>query len=417
MILRRLFVLPAVLALLAQAPLAVADPDADWQSGHAAFAAGEFGAALEYFTHARDFGMDGPAVRYNIAVCQYELGDYDAARQSFEYIAGQFPKMRGLAEYNAGLAERRLGNPVAAQRRFIDAWHHSDDHKVRALAASQLTELGREQPSDWHAMVSLNAGHDDNVALRDSLGLPAGVSSGSPLVDVFATLDAPLPGGYGLALDSSLYAVHYPDANDFDQAELRAGLAHLADVDRWRIRSGLYLVAGTLGGSSFNEELNADLRLTHFTTDAVSLEFRLRYDEIRAAASRFESIEGRRSRIDFRYRWQRMPHYLVLRAGVEENDRLDPGVSPSRQGAQASYYIRLNNAWELEAMAGFRRSDYDDIPLPRREDQTWLTIGGSYDLRQNWRFNVRYQYSDNDSSDPEFSYDRNQVTVGMQYLF
>jgi hypothetical protein len=416
MILRSLFVLLAVLALLAQAPQAAASPDADWQSGRAAFAAGDFAAALEFFTHARDLGITGPAVHYNIGVSQYELGDYKAARQTFEYIASQFPKMRGLAEYNVGLAERRLGNPVAAQRRFVDAWHHSDDPKVRALAASQLTDLKREQPSDLHAMISINAGHDDNVALRDSLGLPAGVSSESPLADVFATLNAPLPGGYGLALDGSLYAIYYPDASDYDQAELRAGLAHLADVHRWRFRSGLYLAAGTLGGSSFNEELNADFRLTHFTTDTVSLEIRLRYDEIRAAPM-FEGIEGRRSRLDLRYRWQRMPHYLLLRAGVEDNDRRDPGVSPSRQGVQAGYYVRLNNAWELETMAGFRRSDYDDIPVPRREDQTWLTLGGSYDLRQNWRFSVRYQYSDNDSSDPEFSYDRNQVTVGMQYLF
>jgi hypothetical protein len=417
MMCRSLFVHLAVLALLAHAPGARASLDADWQSGRDAFAAGDFAAALEFFTHARDMGMDGPAVHYNIGVSQYELGNFSAARETFAQIANRFPQMRGLAAYNVGLAERRLDNPAAAQRRFVEAWHQSADPKVRALAAAQLKELGRVQRSGWHAAASINAGHDDNVALRDSAGLPAGVSTESPMVDLFATINAPLPGGHGLSVDGGLYAVYYPDAPDFDQAELRAGFTHLADLARWRIRSGLYAVAGTLGGSSFNEELNADIRLTHFTSDTVSVEIRLRYDDIRAASTAFTGIDGSRSRLELRYRWQRMPHYLVVRAGLEDNDRMDAGVSPTRRGLQASYYVRLSGTWELETMAGFRQSDYDDILVPRREDRTWLAIGGGYDLGQNWRFNVRYQYSDNDSSDPAFSYDRNQVTIGIDYLF
>ena len=106
-------------------PGAEADPGTEWKSGSAAFASGNYADALSYFESARDGGLDSPAVHYNIAVCQYSLNDYAAARETFQLIARRFPSMQGLAEYNVGLAERRLGNEVAAQRQFVNAYRHS----------------------------------------------------------------------------------------------------------------------------------------------------------------------------------------------------------------------------------------------------------------------------------------------------
>ena len=119
MTLRRRIALLAVLWLGAYAPAAMASPDADWASGKSAFASGDIASALVFFESARDQGIEGPAVHYNIAVCQYELGDYAAARDTFRYIALQFPAMLGLAEYNVGLTEQRLGNTVANRLRVF----------------------------------------------------------------------------------------------------------------------------------------------------------------------------------------------------------------------------------------------------------------------------------------------------------
>ena len=417
MTLRSAVMLLALTLLMAQAPQVAADAPADWQAGQDAFASGDVASALVFFTSARDQGMAGPAVHYNIAVCQYELGDYMAARDTFAMIAVRFPKMRGLADYNVGLAERRLGNQTAAQRHFIAAWHASNDPKVRALAASQLTEIERDSPNDRFGAVSVNLGHDDNVALRDRLGLPAGTSAGSPMADVFAMLNIPLSAVADLSFDGAMYAVTYPDADEYNQAELRAGVLYAHNVSDWKFQAGLHLVSGSLDGSRFNDELNADIRASFFASDAASLELRLRYDEIRGARTAFEGIDGSRIRADLRYRWYRLPHYLVFLGGIESNDRRDAAVSPDRQRLQARYYYQLGDRWEIETEASYRSSDYDDTAVSRDEDLKTVALGASYDLNDNWTLSLRYRYSENDASDPLYTYERNQVTIGIRYLF
>jgi len=412
--------LPALLAALLLVLLtggAAANSSTDWESGGAAFASGQYDAALSYFEAARDSGLGGPAVHYNIAVCQYSLGDYVAARETFQLIARRFPTMQGLAEYNVGLSERRLGNLNAAQRHFVSAYRHSGDEKIKALAVSQLTELEREQRPAWYGLVGVQVGHDDNVALRDSLGLPAGVSADSPLADLFATLRGPLAGVGGLELDSSLYAVTYPDADEYDQVEIRIGALYTFDRGDWRLRGGIYGAAGTLAGSSFNREVNLDLRSIRYLGEDATFELRLRRDEISSAKALFDGIEGSRSRLELGYRWHSVDQILAVRLGVEENDRLDAGVSPSRQQIRADHSYQISDSWGLESAAAYRSSDYDDVTLPRTEDLLSLAVGVVYVTGSNWRFSGRYQYSTNDSTDPTYSYDRNQLTVGFQRLF
>ena len=413
--LKKLPALVAILSLVTSTASVAAAPDTAWEMGSEAFAAEQYEKALRYFEDARDAGLGGPAVLYIIAVCQYSMGDYSAARRTFQLIARQFPSVRGLAEYNVGLAERRLGNPNAAQRRFVAAYRHSSDEKVRALAVGQLTELEREQRPDWYGLVGVQLGHDDNVALRDSLGLPAGVSSDSPMADLFATLRGPLAGDF--ELDASLYAVTYSDADEFDQVELRVGALYTFDRGAWRHRGGLYGATGTLGGSSFNREANLDLRSTRYLGDDVRFEVRLRYDEIKSAQLLFDGIEGSRSRVDLGYRWTGIGHSLAVRLGLEDNDRLDPGVSPSRQRIQATYGYQVTDHWVLESTAYFRISDYDDLALPRTEDLFSVSVQVAYETGSNWQFSGRYQYSNNHSSDPIYSYDRNVLTIGFQRLF
>ena len=417
MTLRSAIMLLTLAFLLSQAPQAAADASADWQAGQDAFAAGDVASALVFFVSARDQGMAGPAVHYNIAVCQYELGDYAAARDTFAMIGERFPKMRGLAEYNVGLAERRLGNMEAAQRHFIAAWDESEDPKVRALAASQLTDVERDTPESSFGMVSFSGGYDDNVALRDSLGLPAGTSGESPFADLYAMLNIPSSAVEGLSFDGAVYAISYPDADEFNQAEVRAGLFYERDAGDWRFRAGLHVVTGTLDGSRFNEELNTDFRATWYGSRSSSLELRLRYDEIRGTETLFNGIDGTRTRLDARYRWNRLPHYLVVRAGHEDNDRSDVGISPSRQRLHVDYYYQLNDRWEIEAGASYRVSDYDDLTVLRDENLSAAAIGANFEINDDWLLGLHYRYSENDSSDPTFSYERNQFTIGVRYLF
>ena len=277
MVLRRLLVLVVLTCGASFAPPAVADVAQDWASGQAAFAAGDLESALLYFQMARDAGQQGPAVHYNIAVCQFELGRYEESRETFRQIGNSYPKMRGLAEYNMGLAERRLGHDGAARQHFLRAWDLSpDDEKLRSLSAAMVEELEPEEVSDWYGAVALRLGHDDNVALRDSLGLPAGTTAESPMADVFMSLTGSPTALRGLMVDASAYLVAYTDADDFDQSEFRLGGLYAWSPRDWWIETGAHLVYGTLGGSGFEREIALSARAIRDLSDESSIDVLLR---------------------------------------------------------------------------------------------------------------------------------------------
>jgi tetratricopeptide (TPR) repeat protein len=418
MVFRRLTVLAALLLLHAIALPAAADPAGDWASGQQAFAAGDYESALVYFEMARDAGQDGVAVHYNIAVCQFKLARFDDAGTTFRYIADNFPKMRGLAEYNLGLIERRRGNAAAARQHFIRAWDLSgDDETLQTLAAAMLQELEPPERLDWYGAVALRAGHDDNVALRDSLGLPAGVTAESSMADLFLSAGVNPPGFGGLWFDGSVYAIAYPDADDFDQSEFRVGGLYAWRPGDWRFETSAHFVYGTLGGSGFEREIALGARAVRYVGDDSALDLHYRYDDIDEDDPLFAGIAGSRQRIDLRYRWYRDNHTVIVRLGAESNDRLDPGVSPSRARFQADYRYEPSDGWGFEAGFGFRASDYDDLEVARSEDLTTISAALTRRVADVWLFALQYQYSENDSNDPVFSYERNLVTLGVLRTF
>jgi len=420
MVLRRITALAALLLCHAFAPPAIADVAEDWASGQQAFAAGDFESALLFFEIARDGGQEGVAVHYNIAVCQFKLSRFDDARNTFRYIADNYPRMEGLAEYNLGLVERQLGNTRSAQEHFIRAWELSpDDDKIRALAIAMLDDIvpPEEEPRKWFGSFGLRAGHDDNVALRDSLGLPAGVTAESPMADLFVALrGSPVFVG-GFMFDASAYAVAYTDADDFDQSEFRLGGLYVWRPGDWRLEGSAHYVYGTLGGSGFEREIALGARAVRYLGDEAALDVQYRYDDIEEDDPLFAGIAGTRQRIDLRYRWYRGNHTVILRLGAENNDRLDAGVSPSRSRVQADYRYQPDDGWGFEAGFGFRASDYDDLETPRSEDLTSVSAALTRTVAEVWMFALQYQYSENDSSDPEFSYERNLITLGVLRTF
>ena len=420
MVLRRLSALAALLLYYAFAPLAVAGVTEDWASGQQAFAAGDYQSALLYFEMARDAGQPGVAVHYNIAVCQFKLERFDDARATFRYIADNYPQMQGLAVYNLGLVERRLGNTRAAQEHFIRAWELSpDDEKIRALAIAMLEDSAppAEEPKRWFGSFGLRAGHDDNVALRDSLGLPAGVTAESPMADLFVALRGSPAFLGGFMLDASAYAVAYPDADDFDQSEFRLGGLYVWRPGDWRLEGSAHFVYGTLGGSGFEREIALGARAVRYLGDEAALDLQYHYDDIEEDDPLFAGIAGTRQRVDLRYRWYRDNHTVILRVGAENNDRLDAGVSPSRTRLQADYRYQPSDGWGFEAGFGVRNSDYDDLETPRTEDLTSISAAITRTVDEVWLFALQYQYSENDSNDPVFSYDRTVITLGVLRTF
>ena len=90
---QRTFLVVVVCQFMASHALAQTD---HWAAGAGAFESSDYQTALNHFISARDGGLEGPAVHYNIAVSQFKLGRFDDAAETFRLIADRYPQMEGL---------------------------------------------------------------------------------------------------------------------------------------------------------------------------------------------------------------------------------------------------------------------------------------------------------------------------------
>jgi hypothetical protein len=419
-IVARLTAAAYVVCLTLASSIALSRDNTTWDAGLAAFGIGEFSTALAQFEMALAEGQSGPAVHYNIGVCQFQMGQYDAAETTFGRISHEYPKMRGLAEYNLGLVAFERDQWRAAQRHFLAAYHLSpEDEDLRILASTMLrrTESNFGSPSSWTGTVGANAGYDDNIVLRDEIGVPANLATDSSLMDLFGSVRGPVGASSRLYVDANAYLISYFDNNDFDQSEVTVGVSYYWQQNDWRSRLGANIGYSTFGGDAFDNSRNIDARLTRNLSPASSLRFRYQYTDINAADSINSGIDGSQQRMEIRYRWYQESRRFDATYLFETNDRSDPGISATRNRLRLSYQYSLNSAWTANLGGDFRASRYSDLMQPRTEDLVSLKAGVSRSFRSGWRLLAQYQHASNSSTDDTFSYTRNQISIGMLKIF
>lgn len=400
--------------------IALGNDDAAWDAGLLAFQKGEYSTALSAFETALASGQTGPAVHYNIGVCQFQTGQYDDAAETFTLISLKYPKMRALAEYNRGLVAHKQDRLPAAKQHFLLSYRLSaDDEKLRILASTMLRRIepGTRRPAGWVGVLSVATGYDDNIVLRDDVGLPINTSTASSFLDSFATIGGPIPGLGGVNFDGSAYLISYLDNEDFDQGGLNAGLSYHWTGEEWHARIGANAGHSTFGGDSFDDSLNFDARLVRTLSVHSSIEFRYRFADISATDPVYAGIDGSRQRLEISYRWDQNGTRLEIAYVAENNDRDDPGVSADRDRFRLSYRYDLNAVWAAELGGDFRVSRYSDLTPERTEDRVILKAGISRSFHSGWRALAQYQHSTNSSTDDTYSYTRNMVSLGLLKIF
>jgi len=402
--------------LLAMRAAAGSDP---WTAGLDAFGSGEYLAALGHFKATQDAGQAGPAVHYNIAVCQFELERYEEADASFRFIADRFDEMRPLALYNRGLVAVEQGRRTDARRLFLSAYQQSDDRTLRVLASTMLRRT-QEAPAVVDKLtgaIGAGAGYDDNILLRDDAGVPVDTATDSPLVELHGSLSAPVANLNALRFDASVYLISYFDNDDFNQGAAAVGLVYQWRGADWRFESGLNSGVSTFGGDRFDDSLTVHARWDYALTLGSILRLEYQHTDISEGDADFAGVAGTQQRAEIRYRVWWDLHNLDLAYQVQRNDRRDPGVSASRDRVRLRYRFEIGPAWGLEAGVEYRRSDYEDLDPVRAEDRTSLTLGVMRTLHSNWLLLANYQFADNDASDEMFGYSRNLLTVGILRTF
>jgi hypothetical protein len=408
----------AIGMLHAQPP---ADPAASFAAGSEAFAAGDYRAAVQRFEQARDGGLAGPAVHYNLGVAQYRLGDYAAAEATFRLIAERYPAMRPLAEYNLGLALWRQERTEAATAAFRSA-ALSNDPAVVSLATAMLTRLGDSVPpaprrTSWLSLFDMRVGHDDNVVLVDESILPPGQKKESTFAELIAYTSAAASADSGPRFDASAYLIRYPDADRYDQGALRLGGAWRWTFNDWRLDLGPHYNWNSLGGDRFEQRIGASIDLRRTLGARSALTLRLLIEEVDELDRQFSFIAGRREQLRVGLDQRTDAGRLQLAWEHERNDRDDPGVSPDRMRVLARYRHRINPNWTADLSGAWRASRYRDLPETRREDLLELAFAGIRALPRGWQLAAEYRWADNDANFDVYSYRRNRYQLGISRVF
>ena len=81
---------------------------------------------------------------------------------------------------------------------------------------------------------------------------------------------------------------------------------------------------------------------------------------------------------------------------------------------------RLHGGWSLGLEGGWEESDYFSTTgggADRDDTAVFIRPSVMYDLSNGMRLQFYYQWSDNDSSDPDFDYENNESGVNILYIF
>ena len=381
----------------------------------------DYGRALAEFQAAIDAGSEGPAVHYNVAVCLYRLGEYARAEQAFLALGRDFPQMQALADYNLGLTLLRSDRNEQARVAFERA-SSADDDRIVALADAMLMRLRETSaaPSsdNWIRLVEMRMGNDDNVALIDPLSLPAGRTTESPFSELQFYLGGPLTEAGAWRIDAGAFLYTYPDASEFDQSGIYINTRHEKFASNWKVSVGPQLGRTNLDGNGFEQYIGASLALQRTYTEArTTFAIELSYDDVSDIESQFAFIDGERSALRLSLDKSFGSGRLIASYSIQEDDRAGAGVSADRDRYSLRYFRSLGPDWSAELQYEYRVSDYGRLDPSREESRRQTGMQASREFGSGWRVALRYQYSENNSTDRLFSYRRNRVSVGASRVF
>lgn len=391
-------------------------------AGAAAAAEADYTSALQSFIAARDAGLDGPAVHYNIGVCAWELGQLDLAEQAF-LDTSRAPAMAPLAYYNLGLVSRRRGDIAAARDWFLRARDAAGaDEAVRQLAATGLAALppaptGVDTASTTArtaVFLSVAAGYDDNVALVAD-GELLGVSElDSPYTELQAAIAAPLPAD--LSLQAGAFMVNYADLPEFDQSGAQLELLYTPRLAAWRLELGGRYGLSRLDGARFEDQRSLLLGANRLIAGDWQLRLRLRYADIEGQAP-YEGLTGDRVEAALRLRRQAGPHRFQAEYRFETNDRASAELSPERHRIDLAWDRDIARGLRASLVLGWRHSRFDttEFSWTERRTNAGASLGGP--IHGAWEWLLRYDWADNNASLADFEYDRNRIFAGVQAAF
>jgi tetratricopeptide (TPR) repeat protein len=414
-VLRALLALTTVTLLSASRVWATSNAEAlaTFAEAQAAFDAEDFSKARALFERAQAYGMEGPAIHYNIGAASYLGGDLPRAEKEFREVANT-PAMAALAYYNLGLVAVERRDAHDARDWFERAVQESPDHRLTELASRRLAELPEQRaPGSWNYYTRGGIGYDDNVALRSS----SIESTGSGDADTYGELL--FAGSYSFGawrIDTAAAALEYMKQHDYSQSSFSLGASRGLRLENWYFEAGVYGAQLSLGGEVFERNVTADVQASHAFYGGSRLRALARVASVQGKGD-FEGLTGRRTEFGLYYdkSWRAWNFGAHTRA--ELNDSEDPIFETRwfQLGGEARY--AFSPLWGFLAGAALRRIDHaaqDESLASWNDNRATLQLGLTRALWKQAQLFVRLEHERNQSPVAGYDYDRSWIAASVE---
>ncbi|MBW7472358.1 tetratricopeptide repeat protein [Marinobacter sp. M216] len=427
---------------LASSWVAASEHDSSAQTfrfGVEQFQSGDLEGARESFETARAGGLSSVSLVYNLGVVYYRLGDYESAERTFHELLNT--EHQALASYNLGLVALAQGKEPAARHWFARVATPSTPEKLRALAEVQLEKLAPHATEDYSrgsrmGYLAASVGYDSNIA-----GLPdtSATSEGGIFGEVLAAASTTVGelGEGRLRLGGVAYGRHYPANDEYDTSLLQGELiwsrtlassvqgASLTMSQSWYDADALerrYGVEGfqrwsACGGFMVLERCSVALAAAHVDGGDGFEGYDGEWYRLRLSAMR----RFRGWLLDGDYRW-------------EVNDRKDfragdqfISVSPQHHTLELTGRYRLRPDLTLGWIGAYRYSRYQDahvllegnalVSEIRVDSRIEAGVFAERRLTGNWLVRAEWQVQDNDSRIDRYDYRRHTLIASLEGSF
>lgn len=425
------FVKPVVTLLIAvsllHSPVVLASKQSQTsvRQGIAAYEAGEYRKALEYFADAVRLGSRQIGLYYNIGVAHYKLGEYEKADEAFKKVSAS-PKWEPLALYNRALIAYRRNQLELAREFARKSIKLSKNPGLTSLNYRLLDTLENNglEKADWSELILFGLGFNDNVVLSEA-GASAISGQGDTYFDLTGRVKRAFTSKNSKKLNFLVQASlrDYAKLDEYDQIGLRSGFEK--ELGRPNSALGAYLEHVSLDGKSYELVTSLDYRQT-LTNKNNSPEFKYSFSNYSMQDSNFAYLGGIRHRFRLAKKDKLKKALLKTYVQAEYNDREDQNImgnfysySPASLGIGTVYTKNLSRQRVMSGLLYLQQSRFLDPDkrlgaFKTREDgYLEFRLRFAHVSATRWIYRANYIRTVNDSNYAEYSYNQNIVSFDI----
>ncbi len=432
-------ILLVVLMMCSMQVLATAQDS--FKQGAAFFKSADYVSAVKSFEHARKQGMKNTALYYNLGSAYYKSGNYKKSEAYFNVLK-QSPKMQYLAEYNLGLIAEKLKKQSQAKKHYETVAKNSADKKLVYLANQKLLvkktkKTGKSATGKKTArkkgsvFLSGTAGYDSNINFSP---VDIGTAESGTFFDALVAADYIFSGNHanGWSAEAALYTIRYSDTANFnkgvfDQDQYGVSVKKTQRISSWDMHFKMGFDKLTYGAKDYQSILNIEAKARKKISRSDRVYVRYRYEDISSDDVTFDSLAGWRQKLRAEFRRYNKNNSAQLYYELELNNREDipagdavktVSLSPTRHTFRGKYTLKLNKLWQVAGDLSYRMSDYPSTSTQNRTDDRWRAgVNASYRFDKSMKLKLKYEYTDNASTESFYVYDRQLYSVNLSKIF